>query len=462
MSYIHLTPWALYNEIDEYAAEWLENLIARGLIAPGIVDRRSIEDIRPDELRGFRQVHFFAGIGVWSYACRRAGISDDTALWTGSCPCQPFSAAGKGEGMADERHLWPAFYHHIRERRPERVYGEQVASKDGLGWLDLVFADMEKAGYAIGAVDTCSAGSGAPHIRQRLRFAAYDLGPAASRLADSETVGRDFRSGLRNSRQDRFGWDVTTDFGSVVGLDYHHHHQGLEGLGNGHRAETGQRQGQVRPVATASGIEWVADSNFDGRDQAGPSLSSTWDDGFIGDGTTIWLADAKGDDHENESKCYEPDFEGRSTEFFSIDDGTDSRTRTRRDTEGSVESGRIGHNPHGFGQGMGRPCPTNGFWSNADWLFCRDGKWRPVEPESFPLVDGSAFGVGSGCPYEGKSRQGMLKAYGNAVDAEATTDFLEAFLEKDTIDLEPNGTIDLAISADMNSTQSGLFEDLLG
>ena len=64
---------AYYNEIDPYAASWLCNLIDAGHIAPGVVDTRSIEDIAPRDLDGFTQCHFFAGIGVWSYALRRAG-----------------------------------------------------------------------------------------------------------------------------------------------------------------------------------------------------------------------------------------------------------------------------------------------------------------------------------------------------------------------------------------------------
>src|ERR1700761_3543402 len=134
---------AYYNENDPFAADWLRNLIMADLIAPGDVDERSIEDVRPDDLRGYRQCHFFAGIGVWSYALRRAGWPDDRPVWTGSCPCQPFSAAGKGGGFADERHLWPAFHWLIEQHRPPVVFGEQVASKDGLGWLDLVQTDME-------------------------------------------------------------------------------------------------------------------------------------------------------------------------------------------------------------------------------------------------------------------------------------------------------------------------------
>lgn len=166
------TPVAYYNEIDEYAAAWLRNLIRAGHIAPGIVDTRSIEDVHPDELRPFTQCHFFAGVGVWSFALRRAGWPDDRPVWTGSCPCQPFSAAGKGAGFDDERHLWPAFYHLISECRPAVILGEQVASSDSGPWIDLVHTDLEALGYAFGAVPFPSAGVGAPHIRDRLYWVA--------------------------------------------------------------------------------------------------------------------------------------------------------------------------------------------------------------------------------------------------------------------------------------------------
>lgn len=168
-----------YNEIDPYAAQWLRNLIANKLIADGDVDERSIRDVAAADLHGYTQCHFFAGIGVWSYALRLAGWPDDRPVWTGSCPCQPFSAAGKGAGFADERHLWPEFHRLIAECRPPVVFGEQVASKDGLGWLDTVHADLEASGYAIGAADLCAAGIGAPHIRQRLWFVGERLDDTA-------------------------------------------------------------------------------------------------------------------------------------------------------------------------------------------------------------------------------------------------------------------------------------------
>ncbi|MCC7510240.1 MAG: DNA cytosine methyltransferase [Planctomycetes bacterium] len=164
---------AYYNEIDPYAAQWLRNLIDAGHIAPGVVDERSIVDVDPAELAQYTQCHFFAGIGGWAYALRLAGWPDDRPVWTGSCPCQPFSAAGARKGTDDERHLWPAFRWLIAKCRPATVFGEQVASDDGREWLTGVRADLEALDYIVGAADLCAAGAGAPHIRQRLWWVAH-------------------------------------------------------------------------------------------------------------------------------------------------------------------------------------------------------------------------------------------------------------------------------------------------
>ena len=163
---------AYYNEIDPKKAAWLRGLMDEGLIAPGLVDETSIEDVDAKELWKYEQCHFFAGIGVWSYALRNAGWSDSTPVWTGSCPCQSFSASGKREGFDDKRHLWPAWFRLIGECRPDIIFGEQVASKDGLAWFDVVSADLEGKDYTVGAADLCAASLGAPHIRQRLYFVA--------------------------------------------------------------------------------------------------------------------------------------------------------------------------------------------------------------------------------------------------------------------------------------------------
>ena len=333
---------AYYNEFDPKAAAWLRELIRCGHIAPGEVDERSIKDVQPDDLEGFTQCHFFAGIGVWSYALRRAGWADDRPVWTGSCPCQPFSAAGKGEGLDDPRHLWPDWFRLIRERRPLVVFGEQVAGKDGLAWLDLVFADLEEDSYTPGAVDTCSAGFGSPNIRQRLYWMA-DAVHAERRPLDGHR--EDGRDGPDDRRPEAHG--IARAFGQVRGLaDADGWHEGDGGL---------QRGGE-------HGLE--------------PQNGGT---GGMGDalGTGSQGRDGPGD--------------------VELHGGAQS--------DGSASAAGL----HGD-----RPGPSNGFWRAADWLCCTDGRWRPVEPGTFPLVAGAP------------ARLVRLRGYGNGLNAEVAQAFIEA------------------------------------
>jgi DNA (cytosine-5)-methyltransferase 1 len=191
---------AYYNEVDPYAAQWLRNLVAARLIPAGDVDERSIADVRPGDLRGYGQCHFFAGIAGWPLALDLAGWGEREA-WTGSCPCQPLSSAGQRRAHADERHLWPAFYALIAECRPATVFGEQVAGALGREWLAGVRADLEAAGYAVGAADLCAAGVGAPHNRQRLFWVADAECDDGKRNAGA--LERTARDGPVNAAQDR-------------------------------------------------------------------------------------------------------------------------------------------------------------------------------------------------------------------------------------------------------------------
>ncbi|WP_367298689.1 DNA cytosine methyltransferase [Hafnia alvei] len=331
---------AYYNEIDPYAAQWLRNLIAAGHIAAGDVDERSIEDVTPDDLRNYTQCHFFAGIAVWSYALRRAGWSDDKPVWTGSCPCQPFSAAGQGGGFDDERHLWPHFHYLIEQCRPPVVFGEQVASKDGLGWFDLVQADLEGANYAATAVDICAAGVGAPHIRQRLFWVAH-----------SE----------REQRQKRVS-------GSIESYSQNDGGQAVESA----------------RFCLPSGVEYSNSNGWErgvsGREDSQREAAN----GSAGCDSTVIRLD--------NSECIGRN-QGREGDH-SGDDGQQSDPAIKNDW------------PH----------QVNGFWQDADWLFCHDGKWRPVKPGLKPLANGIT------------ARVGRLRAYGNAICAEVAETFVGAYM----------------------------------
>ena len=228
---------AYYNEFDRNAANWLRELINEGLIADGDVDDRSIFDVTPKDLEGYSQCHFFAGIGGWSLALRQAGWPDSKPVWTGSCPCQPFSVAGTKKGKDDERHLWPTWFKLINQRKPTTIFGEQVASNGGLGWLDSVSTDLEKEGYSFGAADLCAAGVGSPQLRQRLWFVAHNYGQ---------------------------GWQRGLPRGQDNGREHQHRHSGCSGtislLDNAKRSNKGDRtfwsecdwlpfrDGKVRPV----------------------------------------------------------------------------------------------------------------------------------------------------------------------------------------------------------------------
>lgn len=265
-----------YSEWDPQAAAWLRELISEKLIPRGLVDERSITEVKAQDLEGFTQCHFFAGIGGWPLALQLAGVSHTTRLWTGSPPCQPFSSAGKQLGQFDPRHLAPVFLSLISQCRPPVLFGEQVAAAIGKSWVCDLQTHMEDESYAVGFAVLPACSVGAPHKRDRLFFGAHKL---------AESV-RTERNGER-----------------------------LQGLGEGNKTQGGR-----------------AAAEFAGR--------------------------------------------------------------------GNIDAA----NPH------------NGFWSDADWLGCRDGKFRPVEPGSFPMANGIP------------ARVGRLRGYGNAIVPQVAAEFIRAFM----------------------------------
>ncbi|MFH3046172.1 DNA cytosine methyltransferase [Klebsiella michiganensis] len=348
-----MTPAAYYNEIDPFAAQWLRNLIAAGHIAPGEVDERSIEDVTPDDLRAFTQCHFFAGIGGWSYALRLAGWPDNRPIWTGSCPCQPFSSTGKGAGFGDDRHLWPAFGWLIKQCRPQRIAGEQVAGGRADPWFDLVQNDVERMGYAFGLAPFPAAGVGSPNERERAYW-----------VADANLQ---YESTARNEAR------------------------------------------TAEPVRSGE-IIWLANSARERRDGVDPLLQRK-EPGRYSKSLPEIAGNRSTDGLGNSSVT--------RLEGFGGNDGAAGRERAT----GPVAAPGVHL----------RPLEVNGFWRDADWLFCRDGKWRPVEPGTFPLVDGAAARMGRVEPgvarVASSNRVGRLKGYGNAINAQAAAAFIRAYME---------------------------------
>lgn len=160
-----------FNDNNSYTCKWLENLWPSSK-----VDCQSIINITRDHVKDYRRVHLFAGIGGWEYALQLANWPNNLPVWTGSCPCQPFSVAGKRKGESDARHLWPEMFRLIQECRPPTIFGEQVAGKLGLEWFAGVRTNLEGIGYAVGGADLPAACVGAPHIRQRLFWVAHSHG----------------------------------------------------------------------------------------------------------------------------------------------------------------------------------------------------------------------------------------------------------------------------------------------
>lgn len=171
-----------YNEFDPRKAEMLRHMMKDELIPHGEIDERSITEIEPGDLREFDQCHFFAGIGGWAIALELAGWPADRPVWTGSCPCQPFSTAGKQKAQSDERHLWPVWERLIRECEPPTVFGEQVENAIAHGWFDDVSQGLEGQGYAVGAAVLPACSVGAPHRRNRLWFVGDAIVPEVAAM----------------------------------------------------------------------------------------------------------------------------------------------------------------------------------------------------------------------------------------------------------------------------------------
>ena len=387
-----------YNDIDSYCCEWIRGLIEARHLPYGIVLQSDMREINPISFNEIGQAHFFAGIGGWAYALELAGWPRDWPVWTGSCPCQPWSVAGRGQGEADERHLWPYWFRLISECKPPIIFGEQVASPAGRAWLDIVSADLESTGYAVGSANLCACGVGAPHLRQRLYWVAVSgeqrleelrlqlpkrksAGEMPEARRSSETVDWVGNSANRQRRL-RESYQSCEPTGSVGGRGVSDRLSDTTSSRFERRFTKANRKRQIQ---------------FDGRDLSDCTMGNPDEERIRRNGGTV----------------------------FETEEKTQLRNEPYR-----IES----------------PSPVSGFWRNAEWLYGRDGKFRPAQPSSFPLAHGLPRGMGRLRPWErqlaevagadvrslkeaGRNRVGRLRGYGNAIVPQLAAEFIRAVMD---------------------------------
>ena len=414
-----------YNENDPFAAAWLRRLMVLDCIAYGEVDERSIADVTPDDLKGFEQCHFFAGIGGWSYALRLAGWPDDRPVWTGSCPCQPYSAAGKRKGAADERNLWPEFYRLIRACRPLVIFGEQVASADVLGRQSQgsrVPTKISAAASSQGFDPSC-AGACAQEGRCLRPGPACCRNPGVDRPEHMRSDGPAVQSG----RGQDLGQSVTGPMRPGPWLHLLEHSSGVP-CGE----QRDRRLGRGEAVRDRASDHGETTRRFEhalatARRELDEAIGGTWfprvctdlEEAGYSVGSSDLPAAGVGAPHIRQRLYWlaEPSSE-------QLDGCRDARRGRRELADGSGLGDTVSARLEGCDAGtLGRQRATverdgaAGFWSAFDLIPCRDGKSRRVESGTFPLAHGAP------------ARVGRLRGYGNAINPEVAKEFILAAVD---------------------------------
>ena len=379
-----------YNEFDPKAAAWLRELIGAGLIPDGHVDERSILEVEPKDLDDYTQHHFFAGISGWSYALRLAGWPEDKPVWTASLPCQPFSTAGKGLGKQDERHLLPHFLELVKQCRPSTLFGEQVSAAIKHGWLDDLYAEMEACNYSVGSAIIGAHSIGAAHIRQRLYW-----------VADNGRTGCKEQPSKRGILREAYGNDPGENFtgGSRLG--------DTESDNKWRYRESGSSDGQQEPLGGSGVSNWLGISDSSGSQQRIAATEAARHGGSVESaGCVIGVGNTE---HDGYIASEVKRSDGQAIQ------NSKARVHSTCKSSGTGASGALP-------------------W---EWLYCRDGKYRPVEPGILPLAHGLPKGMvyssDPSAPINANATQEArvmrLKGYGNAIVPQVAAEFIKAFME---------------------------------
>jgi site-specific DNA-cytosine methylase len=209
-----MTRPAYYNEIEPFPCAVLRARIADGSLPPGDVDERDVRTVSPADLRGYGQLHFFAGIGGGALACRLAGVPDDFPIVTAGVPCQPASVAGKRRGASDERWLWPQFLELLRD-----VGGHYALMENPAGLLTLddgrafggILGGLAELGRDAEWSRVSAADVGAPHERERIWLVAYPDDDARERRSRASTERGGRRAGAPECAHRDAGGEARTD-----------------------------------------------------------------------------------------------------------------------------------------------------------------------------------------------------------------------------------------------------------
>jgi hypothetical protein len=112
-----------YNEHDPFAAQWLRNLIAGGMIPAGDVDARDIQEVTADDLRGPIQ------------ALREGSASDQSGrdmwgkapiLFRAICSFCGYATPRFARGLACALNLRPCFLRTIRNSSAQWGYTSEI------------------------------------------------------------------------------------------------------------------------------------------------------------------------------------------------------------------------------------------------------------------------------------------------------------------------------------------------
>lgn len=160
-----------YVERDAYAAAFLLARMEESSLAPAPVWCGNLEEVD------------------W------CGIGARVEILSAGFPCQPWSSAGKQQGVADERWLWPLIAQAADTLSPGMVFLENVPGLVSGCGLNHVLEDLAILGFDAEWTDREAAEVGASHARRRVFILAYRPRRGLRELRESSG-----RNGFTNGR----------------------------------------------------------------------------------------------------------------------------------------------------------------------------------------------------------------------------------------------------------------------